>query len=285
MAETQEHKAVVAYYHAGHLARSMREPELAVPFAREANDVLQLPDTASSLGTALVWHGQFDEGIGFLEAAVAEADGRLKLIALTVLADAYCRRAEAALADSRNSVRASYDAIAAFELASDELDRGSADKKLRDVACEAAIAAIRYLLQCRDFQRDVDTMPDFFDKLTRRALQLSASDKWRFLVQVVMKDAHKTAVPYPIARLRRALTDVPTLLEPTVASDAELNGQIYSLLGGYGFIECPNRPERIYFHKSGLVGSRIQIGDAVSFKIEDKDDGLRAVDVEIAGRS
>lgn len=289
MAETQEHKAVVAYYYAGHLARSMREPELAVPFAREAHNVLTLPDTASSLGTALVWHGQFDEGIGFLEAAVAEADGRMKLIALTALADAYCRRAEAALADSRNPVQASYDAIAAFEISSDELDRGSADKKLRDVACEAAIAAIRYLLQCRDFERDVDTMPDFFDKLTRRALQLSASDKWRFLVQVIMKDAHhQAAVPYPIARLRRALTDAPTMLDPTVASEAEHSGHVHSLLGGYGFIDCPHRSQRIYFHKSGLVGglpfSRIQIGDVVSFKIEDKDDGIRAVDVEIAGR-
>ncbi|MGX9902053.1 cold shock domain-containing protein [Arthrobacter sp. SA17] len=287
MAETAEHKAVVAYYYAGHLARSMREPEFAVPFAREAHDVLQLPDTASSLGTALVWQGQFDDGINFLEAAVAEADGRLKLIALTSLADAYCRRAEAALTDSRNPVQAAYDAIAAFELASDELDRGAADKKLRDVACEAAIAAIRYLYQCLDFYQDVDTMPDFFDKLTRRVDQLSSSEKWGYLIQVVMRDSQPD-IPYPIVRLRRALTDTPNHPNRNV-TDNSLRGSIYSLLGGYGFIVCPTKTDRIYFHKSGLVAglpfSRMQVGDAVTFSVDDGDVGIRAIDIDLVDES
>jgi hypothetical protein len=58
LAETLEHKAVVAHYFAGLLARNMMEPGLAIPYAREAHLVLKLPDTASTLGTALVWHNR-----------------------------------------------------------------------------------------------------------------------------------------------------------------------------------------------------------------------------------
>lgn len=281
MAETAEHKAVVAYYFAGHLARSMREPEIAVPYAREAHEVLKLPDTAYSLGTALVWQEKFDEGIDLLEKAIDEAEGRLRLIVLTALTDAYRRRAEAAFTEARNPVQAAYDAITAFELASDELDRGAADKRLRDAACDAAVYSMRYLFQCPSYEHDVDSMPDFFDKLTRRIGHLRASDKWAYLVQIVSRQAGAYPDSYPLSRLMKAMGDVET----SDVTKARFQGTIYSLLGSYGFISCPARADRVYFHKSGLVAglsySALSVADAVTFSLSSHDERVRAAEVEL----
>ncbi|CEA06871.1 NB-ARC domain protein [Arthrobacter saudimassiliensis] len=283
LAETEEHKAVVAYYYAGHMARAMREPELAVPYATEAHRVLRLPDTGYNLGASLVWQEKFDEGIEYLETALVDAEGRLRLIVLTALSDAYCRRAEVALTEARNPIQAAYDAIAAFELASDELNRGASDRRLRDTATEASISAMRYLFQCAGYGESVDSTPDFFDKLTTRLVQLRPSDKWPSLLEVIKRHASAHADSYPLARLIKAAGDVADGV--TIDETKRLHGTIYSLLGSYGFITCPILSERVYFHKSGLAAglfySRLNVGVPVAFSLTTQDDRTRAVEVEL----
>lgn len=284
LAETAEHKAVVAYYFAGHMARAMREPELAVPYATEAHEVLKLPDTAYSLGAALVWQEKFDEGIDYLEKALNDAEGKLRLIVLTALSDAYCRRAEAALTEARNPIQAAYDAIAAYDLASDELNKGAADRKLRDSATEASISAMRYLFQCAGYGSSVDSMPDFFDKLTNRLDQLRASDKWPSLLEVIKRHASAYPESYALSRLINVAGEVAEGV--TINEAKRLHGTIYSLLGSYGFIACPLLTERVYFHKSGLAAglfySKLVVGSSVAFSVTTQDDRTRAVEVELA---
>lgn len=291
LAETAEHKAVVAHYFAGLLARSLMDPGAAVPFAREAHEVLKLPDTASSLGTALIWQGQYDEGIAFLEESVSVAEGRLRLIAKTSLADAYLRRAQFAFRESRNPVQASFDAICAYETASDELENGAADARLRESACEAASAAIRYLMACQEFDHDVDTMPDLFDKLTNRIPQILTAESWPKFRASISRYSIQENAPYALRRLSKTIeaTVSSTTKASAVASatnSTRMSGTIYSLRAGFGFIDTPSFTERVYFHKTGLIGgmyfSSLQAGMTVIFSIVPEPGGrLRAEDVEV----
>lgn len=300
LADTSEHKAVVAHYFAGLLARNLMEPGLAIPYAREAHQVLNLPDTASTLGTALVWHNQYDEGIEILEQAASGAEGRLRLIATTALAAAYLGRASWALRESRNPVQAAYDAICAYELASDELDLGAADQKLRETACQAATAAIGYLMRCHQFDHEVDTMPDFFDKLTNRLTQISNAENWPNLRKSVSHFRLSGSQPYAIARLVKGMEladaepiPVRNLVFPGTA-DGEgyhrFNGTIRNLKEGYGFINFQGTDESIYFHKTGLSGgisfSQLLVGLGVSFSsVRDSNGKPRAENVELDGTS
>lgn len=295
LAETADHKAVVAFYFAGLLARNLMEPGLAIPYAREAHAVLSLPDTASTLGTALIRHNQYDEGIPFLEEAAASAEGRMRLIAKTALADAYMRRANWAMRESRNPVQASYDAICAYDVAADELDSGAADVKLRNTACEAAICTIKYLMACQKFDHDVDTMPEFFDKLMSRLNQIAGADAWLILNQVVARFAAMPDSPYAISRLLKSVHQLNAEYEAIKTYDAGIRsvsadvdrrqGIIYSLRASYGFIESKGLSERVYFHKSGLVGgayfSQLVQGVKVEFSLVPETDGrVRAEEVE-----
>lgn len=293
LAETKDHKAVVAYYFAGLLARNLMEPAVAVPYAREAHSELRLPDTATSLGTALVWSNQYDEGIELLEEAVVSAEGRMRLIAKTALADAYLRRGAWALKESRNPVQGSYDAICAFDLASDELNNGSADIKLRDAACEAARDALRYLMSCQQNGNEVDTMGDFFDKLINRVGQLTRADGWSAFRRSADALAASGKSPYAASQLRSAIVKALQMsVDGTSSVDDSgdplepMFGVIHALRGGFGFIESPALPNRLYFHKTGLEHgvsfSRLEEGMPVSFvETTDSDGRPRAEQVEL----
>jgi cold shock CspA family protein len=195
-------------------------------------------------------------------------------------------------------VQASYDAICAYDLAADELDKGAADKRLRDTACQAATAAIRYLMACQEFDHDVDTMPDFFDKVTTRISQLSGAEGWQGLIKTVMRYQSSGNVPYAITRLVKAVDTVDStghgeaigVVSISAIGSERHVGSIFSLRGGYGFIESPTYTERVYFHKTGLMGgvyfSSLRIGMPVVFSIMPESGGrLRAEEVEVISAS
>ncbi|GGI00175.1 cold shock domain-containing protein [Arthrobacter liuii] len=282
-----EHRAIVSHFLAGHLARNMKDSDAALPYARHAHDVLHIPDTAASLGSTLVWQKQYDEGIDFLEHAVKSAEGQIRLIAVTALTDAYCRRAEAALAEDRNPVQAAFDAICAYGLASDEINRGIADTKIRDAACDAASAAVRYLATAERLGNEVDAAAEFYDKLADRMGQLKASDRWQYLRNAVLKQlvAHDS---YALRRLVRSINAVDAESSARADSDSadRRRGVIRRLKGGFGFIEDESSKESIYFHKTGLVGgiyfSSLVEGMQVQFRHSTEENGKsRAEDVEL----
>lgn len=290
LAETEEHKSIVAHFLAGHLARNMMEVSAAIPYARRAHAGLDLPDTASSLGSALVWNEQYDEGIEFLESALEKAEGRMRIIAVTALADAYCRRAESASASAKNPVQAAFDAICGYDVASDEVFKGAADKKLRDVTCDAATAAIRYLQQSTDAGHEVDAADDFHDKLRMRLTQLRVSDRWNNFSYTVLKISGKPNSGYALSKLAKAVTSLEELAPMESAQSQEGNrkvGTILSINRGYGFIQSPTSTENIYFHRTGLVGglyfSSLVPGLGVVFRETEEDGRKRAEDVELLG--
>ena len=54
---------------------------------------------------------------------------------------------------------------------------------------------------------------------------------------------------------------------------------------GFGFIAVEGQAKDVFFHSSALVGvsyNELNVGDTVSFEVEDSEKGPRAVDVQIA---
>lgn len=54
---------------------------------------------------------------------------------------------------------------------------------------------------------------------------------------------------------------------------------------GFGFIAPEGQEKDVFFHSTALVGAsfeELQVGDKVSFEIEDSDKGPRAVNVQRA---
>lgn len=288
LAETEDHKSIVSHFLAGHLARNMMEVTAAIPYARRAHAGLNLPDTAHSLGSALVWNEQYDEGIAYLESSVSAAEGRMRIIAVTALADAYCRRAESASAAAKNPVQAAFDAICGYELASDEIFKGSSDKKLRDVACEAAASALKYLHQATEGGHEVDAADDFHDKLRARLTQLRISDKWHVFSHTVHKVAGNPNCGYAITKLSKAVLNLEDSITEGSTSDQDarrLFGTILSINRGYGFIQSAGYDENVYFHRSGLASgvifASLTPGLGVTFRLTQEEGRNRAEDVDL----
>ena len=63
-----------------------------------------------------------------------------------------------------------------------------------------------------------------------------------------------------------------------------LSGEICTLKEGFGFIRCPGYPNNVFFHFSAVANcdfDHLQEGDTVSFKVEQRDKGPVAKDVEL----
>lgn len=284
---TAEHTAIVSHFLAGHLARNMVDSEAAIPFAREAHKILEIPDTASSLGSILIWQRQFDEGIALLESAVKEAEGLTRLIAVTALIDAYCRRAEAAYSEERNPVQAAFDSICAYQLGAGEINRGSSDRKLRDATCDAASASIRYLAEAEIVGTEVDAASEFYELLQQRVHHLRQSDRWQKLRTMIEKSVTQTHMKALIPTMERTKSlDQKDPVTADKLNHERRTARIANLNAGFGFIEDEISSERVYFHKTALIGgayfSRLREGTRVSyFRATEQDGRSRAEDVEI----
>lgn len=61
-------------------------------------------------------------------------------------------------------------------------------------------------------------------------------------------------------------------------------GAILTLKEGFGFIQCPEYPDNVFFHYSSLINrdfSELKVGDKVSFYVEQGEKGHVAQDVDI----
>ena len=63
-----------------------------------------------------------------------------------------------------------------------------------------------------------------------------------------------------------------------------MNGTILTIKEGFGFIQCPEYPDNVFFHYSSLINrdfSELKIGDKVAFYVQQGQRGYVAQDVDI----
>lgn len=278
-----EGRAVVSHFLAGHLARNLKDPLRAIPYAREAHQYFGSVDTSVQLANYLVWTRNFEEGIPLIESIVPISNGKTRLIAVTALATAYRRFAEHAWTAEHNPAREFARAVQGYSIAFALMATGASDEKLRDVALECAIEALGGAERCLVSQQTPKGLGEWLTQLQQSLDRLRGGSRWVYLARAVHKLAALRAAPGAAVRLSDAVKDQEELAsDPSDGSVAE--GSILSIRQNYGFIRHAAFPNNLFFHFSdvspGVVIESLVVGSLVSFVIDlSNPDRPRAVSV------
>lgn len=282
--ENPEHRAVVAHFFAGHLARNEHNLEEAEPFAREAHEALKLADTARALGSLLIWRHEFDEGLSLLMSTYAEPDlrGKSRLITVTALTDGYRRKGEHALQHDANPFLAWNACWVGWNFGARELDRGISDSRLLESLLECAKTALQSLRVAHESGIAIEGHSALFAGVQRRLKRLSVRTQgFEYFAQEVQRLSHTGFATSRLNELLSTLADMSASSSADALSGREkptedtwIPGLIHSIKDrdGYGFIEHEDYPENIFFHRSALEESvkltDLTRGDTINFVVD-----------------
>ena len=282
-------RAVVAHFFAGHLARKVCDVTRAIGFAREADAALNTPDTGLALGTYLVWSHQFGEGIDLLEGVIPQSTGKVRIIAISALAEAWRRSAEAAGEQDRNFLHQFDQSWKGFEIAIAAIESGVVDERLRTTAAECAVVALRAATTCTRSAVRIPTLSERLIVLDTKVVRLSECRSWGHLSHAVDQLSASRGAPIAAKRLAetvRGLSPAEPDLSSNLAPRDGLIGEIVNVSPTYGFIRHPKFPENVFFHGgcvlSGGGMDSLKAGMLVRFITEATERGPRAVDVQPA---
>lgn len=286
-AQTDEERAIVSYYLAGHLARKMHDVEAAIAYAVAAHEQFGSEDTALLLGNLRIWHHEFEEGQALLETALEAASGKTYMIATTALVESWRRWAEASM-EGRQAADAADKAFSGFSVGIQALNEGYVDVKLTHEVVEAANTCMRAMcmsnsvVDCAkvarvvtwlELNRGLSRGARFMPQLLRGLLQLEHCG---------VLDAALSARVLAVVEEQSAVGG--TSGHPSAQRD--LLGEVISWAGTYGFIRHPEYPQNVFFHAGSLAGldaSELRHGAVVSFDVSLEDDGrVRAKRVALA---
>lgn len=284
-----EDRAVVSHFFAGHLARKVRDLPRAVTFAREAHEVLGLPDTGTALGTYLVWSHQYEGGIALLEAAVPLSEGKSKVIAITSLASALGRAGTAAKEQSRNPLRQFTYAWRGFQVCLAAIEAGIVDERLKSAAMTCAVVALKGAADCLAGGIQVQKMTEYLDILAKSCVRFNDTSSWMtFVIEVERFSTrrHASAAAKRLLHAVRSLDSDGGSQGGSQGGGDHLVGEVVSNNGNYGFIRHPSYPENLFFHRGSVDDTDgmdvLTAGSLVQFAPEAGDKGPRAVSVSRA---
>lgn len=283
---TGEHRAVVAHFLAGHLARNVKDLAAALKYSREAHETLNTPDTAVAYGNYLIWNGAFKEGIALIEPAISSSTGRLRLIAATSAIEAHRRYAEYIKDHERSPLVAYEEAWRGFQVAIPFLQEGVVDNRLSSAATEVVSEACSALCMAAEngvpLPDSVEQRMNAFIGMTGRLARSSGAN---YLASAISRLARCNGVPECVLELRDKLASFRAQGPDEWFKQTELTGTVYSIVKTYGFISHPDFPDHLFFHKSDCVSGTafedLRAGVEVQFKLGKKDEKTRAVSVSL----
>jgi tetratricopeptide (TPR) repeat protein/cold shock CspA family protein len=268
-AQTNEERAVVSYYLAGHLARKMHDVEAAIEYAMVAHEHFGSDDTALMLGNLRVWNHEFEEGQALLELALEAASGKTYMIAATALVESWRRWAEASM-EGRQPADAVDKAFSGFSVGVHALNEGYVDLKLANEVVESANVCIRAMCTS-DSVVDIAKVARI---LTWLEGNISLARGARLLIHLnralLLLERGGALDAALSARVRSLAEEQPAAdgssRDPLAQRD--LVGEVISWAGTYGFIRHPEYPQNVFFHAGSLAGldaSEMSRGAVVSF--------------------
>jgi cold shock CspA family protein/tetratricopeptide (TPR) repeat protein len=274
-AETKEHKAVVAHFLAGHLARKAGDLDQAIVLARESNSIFDSPETKHALGNYLIWAGKFEEGENLLREALKKAEGPLQHIVTTAIGSACRRRAENIFDSEKNILLAHNKALEGFNAIADLVNSGVADRKLTDELLELARLILRIYRKAESSRVNVPGINVALETLLQLMPRLS---RHRFFDRLI-EDLQKTNLPKPFTAENFITSSMPTL---SSQDEVLFRGQIMTIEQNqnYGFISSLSFEENVHFHRFTLQNENfgnLKYGDTVYFSTaEATDSRIRA---------
>lgn len=284
-ADSEEHRAAVAHFYAGHLARVVRDVPAAIELETTAHTVLPNTDTLLALGTFYTWEGEFATGQDFLEQALETKSFKLRRIVVTALVDSWRRWAEA---EAENHLpRAAFEkSFNGYHCGKPSLETGSQDMRLADAVLRTVTQASRSMVKMFDrSEAEILRLESAIKYIgARRTLYRSARSWLRF--EEASQSLIRNETDLRLSEAAASAVGVSRPLTPPVGGDFVRRGTIANVRDTYGFISHPEYVENIFFHFSSLAGTSstdLSIGKAVEFSIAAEVDGrLRASRVELA---
>lgn len=289
-ADSDEHRAAVAHFYAGHLARVGHDVPAAITLELTAHGVLANTDTALALGNFYVWERDFSRGQQYLEQALETKSPKLKRIVTTALIDSWRRWSEVEL--ENHQPQAALDkGLAGFYCGRSLLEGGSHDMKFVDSMVRSMAIAMRALVRDQDpSPEDIARIESALGFVTHRIGLFRATRGWeRFSASLrALSDTpdlsriRSLTADWPIAAIAREVHPVPPL-----DSDTELirRGTIVSVHETFGFIAHQDYSDNVFFHFGALKGpsseKALRTGQIVEFSVQTNSEGrLRASRVE-----
>jgi cold shock CspA family protein/tetratricopeptide (TPR) repeat protein len=289
-ADSTEHRAAVAHFFAGHLARVGHDVPAAIVLEKSAHDILDNTDTSLALGNFYVWEREFSKGQEYLERALETKSPKMKRIVTTALIDSWRRWAELEL--DNHQPRAALDmAMSGFYCGRGLIEAGSQDMKFVDSTLRSFTLAIRALVRDQDpSQNDISRIEAALSFVSPRLGLFRSTRGWeRFSAALrSVPDSSETI------KIRSLTADWPLSVAvnrehpvPIANTGAELirRGTVVSVRETFGFISHQDYSENIFFHFGAVKGPRegksLRIGQLVEFSVQSNPEGrLKAGRVE-----
>lgn len=283
-------RGFVAHFFAGHLARRVRDVGQAFAYAKEAHEKLQLPDTAVALGNYLVWTHSFTEGIALIEPVSVSQQGKMRLIAITSIAEAYKRWCDYTINQERNPLLAHARARQGADIALAALQSGVSDPRLVDSAADCCALAIRAAGECLRSSTSVPGLASWLDAILSAVVRFINSFRWRTLSTEIERLARTPSCPAAGRRLAVAVRELDAQAFSSRVDDGAipkegLIGEIVSIRERYGFVRHPAYPNNVYFKHDAVIGdggfAALRTGALVRFSVAQSERGPRAEDVSL----
>lgn len=293
-----EHRGVVAHFLAGHISRNLKDPDTAHRYAREAHDLLGLDETAIALGNQLIWTHKYEEGIQLIEPTLSSAVGKTKLIAVTCLIEGHRRYAESINDDDRLPLVAFQEAWKGFSVAEPFLTYGTIDYRLVNSAGDSAGQAIKYLCLAVDnglkipFEiiNQVTEVGPFLPRLLQTPRGSFLAAKLERLSRVAptlseLVQIQESPIELDSPQTVTARSEEKKLSWIVPNSETRFAGSVLSIpTPNYAFITHADFAENLFFHvsdcSSSLRFNSMKVGDSLTFRVEERNGRLRAVDVD-----
>ncbi|MBD8535215.1 NB-ARC domain-containing protein [Plantibacter sp. CFBP 13570] len=290
---TDEERARVSYFLAGHLARAGHDLGGALPHAEFAYATLPTADTAMALGNYYVWDRRYSLGQELLESALEETGShKLRRIITTAIVDSWRRWAEAEL-DDKMPESALEKGLSGTHTGKLLLVESAHDFRLADAVVRSIVVSVRAIKSMNDPSDSQRLRVGSELQFAMNDQRLRTVDSWERLVRVVAQLPDDFLLHQKrfliTAGSPRAERDQIVGLEwsgEQVSEARRFSGAILSVRERYAFISHPDFPENLFFHFGALAHpddrGALMEGLAVEFDVsQDAEGRYRAENVVV----
>lgn len=270
--ETDEERAWVGFFYAGHLARRAFDLPTAIAWAERSHATFGSFDSALQLGNLYVWDRRFAEGKEHVEAALKMVPGpRFERIATTSLVECFKRWSEADLATGL-ATAAVGRALSGAQLGLKLHGTDSTDEPLMRSILEAATAALNAANDAPNLA------PSAAEHLTTVLSIVGADRRFRVLgpwnhleraTRSIATDRHPTLGPALMAAIAEPMEASTTSESDPSSHGVQLHGSIARIGPKYGFIAHADFPDKVFIHAGSLRWptklSDLSVGTLVEF--------------------
>ncbi|MER3388559.1 MAG: NB-ARC domain-containing protein [Microcella sp.] len=258
---TEDERARVSHFLAGHLARGAHDLASALPLAEFAHEIIGSPDTAMALGNFYIWEKRWAAGQEKLELALEGAKSpKLRRIITTSIVESWRRWAEEELEDKMPESSLE-KALSGVYTGKALLQEGVHDYRLVEAMARSLISSTRALRAIASPSEALHARVESELRFASQDGRFRTVESWERLVDSVRQlgpdivvslgfisaDSSRHARPESGRETKRTETS-----SPTAVRGGRLTGVIVNRQQSFAFIAHPDFPGNLFFHFGAL---------------------------------